>query len=365
MTDLQLSLAIVGGVVVAAVFVFNRMQERKLRREAERTFRGEHPDVLLDTPPVRPGAAPEPLREPTFSAAPLLDDEPEPQPEAQVAAEHLIDPVVDYVVAMKAREPVARAAVESTLAGLAGPGKRTYALGRDPGGDAWYELDAGPAHFDALQLAIQLVDRAGPIAEHELADFGVRAEAIAKALDMVAQRGPLDQALDQAARLDAFCARYDVDIGLNVLLPEGARMDGNEVAEFAGEAGLALSRAGTYELRLPGRAAPLFSMTNYEPRPFPMANPESFHTTGVTFLLDVPRCPDGLAAFDRMTALAATMAKRMRASVVDDNRAPLAPPGIAQIRAQIQEMYEDMAAAGIPAGGPLAIRLFEMQGPRG
>src|SRR5262245_47225247 len=48
MTDLQLGLLVVGAAAVVAVVVYNRVQERKVRRDAQRAFGSAHADALLD-----------------------------------------------------------------------------------------------------------------------------------------------------------------------------------------------------------------------------------------------------------------------------------------------------------------------------
>ena len=48
MSDLQIGLALLGVLMVAAVLAFNWWQERKFRRRGEETFSGRHEDVLLD-----------------------------------------------------------------------------------------------------------------------------------------------------------------------------------------------------------------------------------------------------------------------------------------------------------------------------
>jgi len=58
MTDLQIGLLVIGAAAVAGVLVYNRLQERATRRQAERAFGSQHADVLLDAPPER--------REPTL-----------------------------------------------------------------------------------------------------------------------------------------------------------------------------------------------------------------------------------------------------------------------------------------------------------
>ena len=48
MSDLQLSLLAIGAVVIAAIYAFNWLQERKYRRIAEAHFKSRHNDVLID-----------------------------------------------------------------------------------------------------------------------------------------------------------------------------------------------------------------------------------------------------------------------------------------------------------------------------
>src|SRR6186997_1673661 len=47
MSDLQLSLLVIGAVVVAAVYFYNWTQERGLRRRMQQAFGAAHDDVLL------------------------------------------------------------------------------------------------------------------------------------------------------------------------------------------------------------------------------------------------------------------------------------------------------------------------------
>ncbi len=71
MTELQLGLLAIGAVVVAGVFAYNRMQERRAQREAQRSFASGHEDVLLG---VGSGSADE-------VRAPAATHRPEPQRE--------------------------------------------------------------------------------------------------------------------------------------------------------------------------------------------------------------------------------------------------------------------------------------------
>jgi FtsZ-interacting cell division protein ZipA len=59
-----------------------------------------------------------------------------------------------------------------------------------------------------------------------------------------------------------------------------------------------------------------------------------------------------------MTRLADAFAKALGGQVVDDNRKPLTEAGFASIRRSLERVFHDMEANGIPAGSPLARRLF-------
>ncbi len=60
MTDLQFGLLLIGAVAVAAVLIYNRLQERAAGRRAERAFGSRHADALLGETGARrePAAAP-------------------------------------------------------------------------------------------------------------------------------------------------------------------------------------------------------------------------------------------------------------------------------------------------------------------
>ena len=85
MSDLVLGLLLLGGLLFAGVVLYNRMQEHR----AERAFRSEHADTLMEE------AAPAPRREPAFASADPL------QP----------DPGIDYVIDLAFPSPAAPAVV--------------------------------------------------------------------------------------------------------------------------------------------------------------------------------------------------------------------------------------------------------------
>ena len=94
----------------------------------------------------------------------------------------------------------------------------------------------------------------------------------------------------------------------------------------------------------------------------PMEDPNhkgaaNYHT-GLTFALDLPHVENPAATLADMVRVARSFAEKLGGQLVDDNRKPLTDPGLATIRRSLEKVVHDMEAHGIPAGGPLAKRLF-------
>ena len=102
----------------------------------------------------------------------------------------------------------------------------------------------------------------------------------------------------------------------------------------------------------------LFTLDNHEPMPFMPEQIKSMTTSGLTFLLDVPRVSTATQAFDAMLETARSFAAALGGVLVDDNRAPLSAPAIDKIRSQLRAILAQMEAAQVPAGGARALRLF-------
>jgi len=185
MTDLQIGLALIGVLAVAAVLAYNWLQERRAKRGAERAFASRHSDVLLDEANDR--------REPTLDA---------PARPAPVQGEATPDPRVDYIMAL------------SVPSGAPGPLLR----------ELWAPIElrfarrvlleaAGPTVIAALQL----VSRAGVVSDAELLEFRSAVETLAAKLGASVDAPEMREALEGARGLDRACAEADIQIALHVI----------------------------------------------------------------------------------------------------------------------------------------------------
>lgn len=365
MSDLQISLLIIGAVVVGAVYLFNWVQERKFRRSFDAAFDAERDDVLLDAPGqvegrVEPQLPVEPLAvEPPEATAPSQPDtmrEAAGPQHGMPAAE--FDPALDYVAEIEAEGPIPASLVAELLSRVAATGKPYRAAGLDTARGQWQDLVRGGGdHYARLRVALQLVSRNGAVGAAQLALFCDAVKNCAVRCGGSASCPDLQAALAAARDLDEFCADVDVAIGVNVVAAEGKAFAGSRIRTLAEAAGFKLEPDGVFRLR-DGQRRTLVTLDNHEPAPFIPEQIAGLATSGITLLLDVPLVEDGVNTFDRMVEIAQSLATSLGGNLVDDNRATLNAAGIARIRQQLAAIQAKMEARGICAGGALATRLF-------
>jgi len=370
MSDLQLSLIGVGIALVGGVFAYNKWQERKHRKLAERVFRGDHPDVLLGKRQAEPamdeaaatGEAEriEPVIQPSADAVPVKAAGADEQPAAADAEppQELADPAIDCVVRFESAEPIGGGylwqAQHQALVKLTKP---VCWSGVNERTGAWERLTAnGAGDYRRLRAALQLADRRGPLSDAELGLFLSGVQRLADEFLAVADVPVRGEMLARASEIDRFCASVDIQIGVNVVAT-GAPFPGTKLRGLAEAAGLSLLGDGMFHAA-DEAGATLFTLANLEAVPFAPEEMKSFTTHGVTFTLDVPRVAAGPRAYDRMIALAKQFAISLGGKLVDDNRAPLTDSALDVIHDKIVEVEQRMASQGLIAGGNQALRLF-------
>ena len=375
MSDLQIGLATLGALVVAAVVAFNWWQERQFRQRGEETFSGRHDDVLLDRPGV-PSAPAMGLASPPQHSRDEPRIEPGMQPRieprldgASAAAAALFSPAsisgvadvprpqIDYIVEIRAGEFIAVDKLVRMQQSLPGLSRRISFGGLNYHTKSWETLALDDARYTSVRVALQLVDRSGPVNDEHLRSFGEIVKSTAGDMAAIADLPEFAPALAQAVTLDAFCADVDVLVGINVIANTGQMFHGTKIRALAEAAGLHLQSSGVFHCH-DEQGGTLFSLDNQESEPFLIDRIRNIITPGITFLLDVPRVANGLRVFDRMVAMSRSFADSLDGTLADDNRIMLNDSGLDRIRAQLRSIYGAMEQRGIEAGSPLALRLF-------
>jgi len=360
MSDLQISLLIIGAVVVGGVYLFNWMQERKFRRKLGQAFEVEREDVLLGAT-AKGGARVEPQVSWADTGTVGVPDSPEPESSSVTGAPVTVlpfDPDIEYVAVIESAAPIAESAIDDLLTRAAACGKPCRVAGLRAQGSEWEELArTGSEHYVKIALGLQLVNRTGPVNAAQLAMFCDAMRNCAGKISAVANCPDTHAALTSARELDEFCAEVDVAIGVNIVAAENQAFQGARIRTLAESAGFKLEPDGLFHFRNEQRDN-LFTLDNHEPAPFLPEQINRLSTNGVTLLLDVPRVADGPSVLDRMLEVARGLAQALDGRLVDDNRVVLNEAGIARIRQQLGEICSRMEASGISAGGARALRLF-------
>jgi len=382
MSDLQLSLIIIGLLVVAGVYLFNLMQERRYRRRMEHAFeREQQEDVLLAPKPSEPVAAEAARIEPSIADAPeevatqAYSPAREPAvhgPAARAAVEaqgglaardsglpsEPVAPVADYFAQLVGDGLVSGTVLGELAKHLARIGKPARLEVRDGPGAPWHACPADGADVAGpVRVAVQLADRSGPVSQAQLARFRAVVQEAATELGATAVFDEEAAALEAAAELDAFCADNDVAIGLNII-PRGVTgLVGTKLRALAEASGFTLASDGSFHLH-DDRGATTIVLASMDGVPFESGSLKMLRSQGVSLVLDVPRVADGRQLFRRMTELARNFAASLDGIVVDDRRAPLNDASLERIAAQIDPIQAALKARGIAPGGPLALRLF-------
>jgi FtsZ-interacting cell division protein ZipA len=364
MSDLQLGLIGIGVIVVVGVIAYNKWQEAKLRRRAEAAFASGHRDVLLGGRAEAGGGALEAWVPAAGVRVEHTLGDTEDEPDAprwsgeQAARSPGLDAAIDFIVEFKCAQPVAgaellqnaRRVVDEALV------KPVHWEAWDEDRDSWGPI-APEVWHRRVRVGMQLADRSGAVSKEDLVSFCGAVQEVIPLVGATAEMPDIEAALAQARELDRFCADVDVLIGLSVIGSESHTFAGTKIRALAESAGLAMGRDGRFH-RIGEDGIEQFALANVEPMPFHPETVKTLQTRGVTALFDVPRVPPSDTAFRRFLDFAHELEQALGGVLVDDNRKPIGQAALEAIMQQLERIHATMDARGIPAGGPIALRLF-------
>ena len=366
MSDLQLGLIVIGVLVIVAVLVFNRWQERQLRRRVEDTF------ASIDQSPLDEAAsdAQADRIEPTFER-PQRDaggastagsvrhgGATSAGAAAQTGFDGSAQSPIDYVCSINAGAQIPHEALTEFMRAATAVGKRVTLEAWIPETAQWVELPLPQARpITHVRAALQLADRNGPVNRVQLSTMRDLVRHLAQQVEGDCDCPEIDVAQQAAVELDQFCAEVDVSISCHVVPRSEAGLPGTKVRGLLESSGYGLEPDGRFWLHADDGTV-LMSAADAQGEAFSVERLRTESLAGLTLSLDVPRAPGAGRLFDRMLETARHLAHALDAIVVDDNRRPLTEAGLGVIRQQVRAVQAAMDARGIAAGGPIAVRLF-------
>jgi len=226
----------------------------------------------------------------------------------------------------------------------------------------WRDLETQPGstNFTDVVMTLQLCDRTGPVDESELHRFTQLVLALSENLDRQFRlQGSVEQALEQAGRLERFCQEYDVFAIINICGEGERRFRGPEVLRAVEGSGMRYGDMKVFHGPDGAAGEPLFSLANMvKPGTFELDRIKEFTTPGLTMFMSVPRCQNPADVFSRMAYVARKITNQLGGVMLDQKKQPLTDASIKQIRRQVEDMGAAMADKGIGPGSEEALRLF-------
>ena len=333
MSELQIGLLAIGAAVVAAVLVYNRVQEGRARRDAERSFRSGHEDVLIGQPVAAHGG--------DVGGDTSLEAPRHAPRDAPPAGAVQPDPAIDYIIELASEHPVTHGALREQWATI----ERRHAR---------RALLAGFADEKSWRAGLQLVSRDGAIGEADLIEFRSAVETLAASVGASVAAPEMRAAVEAARALDEFCAESDIQVVVHLT---GGPFAATKIRATAESGGLALETDGRFVLRDDAQRL-LYTLGTRDGAAFSAATMRDATPHGLTLSLDVTRAPDTRRSFESMARLANQLAAVLGGSIVDDNGHALDERALAAIANQLDSVRAKLEARGITPGSPTALRLF-------
>ena len=382
MSTLQISLAIVGGLVLAGVVAYNAWVTR---RSAPRTARGL-PEAEAAPQPAdadtEPGGAVDPvmgedkigggeriepvLRDEPFSAVSVREDI-RPLPSVAVTLSHVVttpekkpglDALIDVIAPLQLDGPVSGDAVIAALPGTRRVGSKPFAVeGLVEDGGEWEAPRLGQ-RYKSLQVGVQLANRAGALNDIEFSEFVMKAQAFADTVGAMPDFPDMRGEVARARELDAFASGHDAQLGLTLRARRAAWSPGyvsQNAARFGFVAGVLPGR-----MVLPGSMAgqaPILSLS-FDPQAAMAEDPEQSALREVSLSLEVTHVPRSEQPYVKLRQAASALAEAMDGVITDDAGQLLGSDTMDRIGADLEALYDALDSHDLSAGSPQARRLF-------
>lgn len=339
MSTLQISLAVAGGVVLAAVVAHGAWQSRRNQpRQA-------------DPEPAR--VDPEggnTLFDPVFDAAQF----PLPTPEKKPG----LDALIDVIVPLAFEHPVSGDAALAAMPATRRVGSKPFAIeGFNESTQIW-EMPLAGQRYKHMQAGVQLANRSGALNDIEYSEFVVKAQAFSDALGATPEFPEMRDEVARARELDQFASPHDAQLSVTLHARHAAWSPGyvqQNAARLGFVAGVIPGR-----MVLPAGVAGQPSVLGlvYDSQAALAEDPTQAAIHELSLNLDVPQVDRQEQPFVRMRLAAQQLADTMDGLVTDDNGQPLSAQALDVIGAELEKLYDMLDAHDLSAGSALARRLF-------
>lgn len=345
MSSLQISLAVAGGLVLAAVVAHSAWTSRKnAPRQAQ-------PESVPSQDSPEPRAETE-RQDPGFDGP--LEPMPLPAPEKKLGLDALIDVIAPIALEGVVSGDAALAAMPTTRRA----GSKPFAIeGLNESSGQWETPVAGQ-RYRVFQAGVQLANRTGHLNEIEYSEFVMKAQAFADSVNGSPEFPEMIEEVGRARELDQFASEHDAQLGFTLRARSAAWSPGYVQQNAA--------RLGFVHGVIPGRMVlpasqagmpPILGLA-FDTQAALSEDPDQSAIREVTLSLDVPQVHRAEQAFVRMRETAMALAASMDGLITDDNGQIIRAESLDAIGADLELLYDTLDARDLAVGSPQARRLF-------
>lgn len=381
MSTLQLSLAIIGGLLLACIVAYNTWMSRRnapkraLPQEADRQLEPalrQDPgfdaavagaaDGPAPAEALAPGAAPAAgsgMADPLGAHAVDLNDAFQmPVPSFMVERRPGLDPLIDVIAPLQPEQTVSGDAALAALPPTRRAGSKPFAIeGLNEATQQWETPQPGQ-RYQAFQAGVQLANRMGALNEIEFSEFVVKAQAFADAINAAPDFPDMLQEVARARELDLFASEHDAQLAFMLRARQAAWSPGyvQQNASRMGFAPGAMPGRLVLPASLPG-LPPMLTL-GYDTAAALADDPELSAIREVTLSLDVAQVHRSEQPFARLREVASALCEAMDGVLCDQHGQPLPSMAIDPIAADLELLYDKLDSRELSAGSVLARRLF-------
>ena len=346
MSNLQIGLAIAGGVVLAAVVAHGAWNARRnAPRQAQPEPAGDQ--------------QPSPQREPSLDADDPGDTHPMTLP--PVARRSVMDSLIDVIATIALDGPNMVVSGEAAIAAMPATrraGSKPFAIeGYNLTTLAW-EVPAPGQRYGGFQAGVQLANRSGALNEIEYSEYVVKTQAFADAINATPEFPEMLEEVARARELDQFASAHDAQLGFTIRARNASWSPGY-VQQNASRLGFV---AGVIPGRmvLPASSEGMASVLilSFDSQAALAEDPAQSAVRDIALHLDVAQVDRSEQPFVRMREVAAALAQTMDGVVTDDNGQLLTAQTMDVIGSELEGLYDTLEQRDLAAGSLLARRLF-------
>ncbi|MEY2875629.1 MAG: hypothetical protein RLZZ373_3000 [Pseudomonadota bacterium] len=378
MNSLQVWLAIVGGLVLAAVVGHGAWQTRRVGGKA-RSPRLPAVDPVV---PEAAAAATTGHLEPSFEEAqaptePMPLEAAPPALPVEAIEQRLtavpaslnvlarraspvprIDPLIDAVAGMLPELPLSGEAVLAHWPPSRRAGGKPFLIEACNSRTGAWEAPLAGQTYGELRAGLQLANRLGPVNEIEYSEFVQIIQRFAEPLSASAEFPDMLDEVARARTLDRVAVHHDAQLAMRLTARHG-QWPVSWIQQHAVRHGF-VSGPVPGRLILPGRGedAPAVLALVFDAQAALAEDPDRSWVSEMALVFDVPQTPQAEQPFNAWCASGQALAIALDADVNDDEGRPLNAGAFTLIREDLDGLYAKLVEFELAAGSPAARRLF-------